>query len=212
MYKTIAIVFLGILPAMLYSQKTKLKKVKFYKSKINKQEYHVLKSNKNIKHGLYNSYYTDGSIKESGQYEHNRRNGEWKEFDSSGKLKRIRIYKNGKKISDKKVGIWESSHENGKVIKRYDYDNNKELPTIINVYLNYPAIARENGIQGTVEIKIKLNDNCEIQELKVSKPLSKECDEAALNSLKEFYRLMKKYDNKNCNEIDEVVQIRFKLE
>ncbi len=121
--KKIAILLLSvILPIILFSQNTKLKQVKYYKSNVIKEEYYVLKKNSYIKHGVFRSYYDNGIIKESGEFSMNKRNGEWKEYGTDGKVKRIIRYNNGQKTDDRKVGVWLEYFENGQVIKGFDYD------------------------------------------------------------------------------------------
>ena len=45
------------LPMILFAQKTKFKTIKYYNSKITKEEFFVLKKSKNTKHGNYKSYH-----------------------------------------------------------------------------------------------------------------------------------------------------------
>ncbi len=127
------LLILPIIPLILLGQKTKLKTVKYYKSNTVKEEYRVLKKNKHIRHGTYTYYHENGVIKKTGNYNMNKRNGDWKEFDENGRLKRIVEYQNGRKTEDKKVGIWLKYHEKGKVITGFDYDKNKKIETIIYI-------------------------------------------------------------------------------
>ncbi|MFN7119112.1 MAG: energy transducer TonB [Saprospiraceae bacterium] len=210
--KKIAFLFLSVvLPIILFGQKTKLKQVKYYKSDVIKEEYYVLKKNSYIKHGVFRSYYDNGIIKESGEFSMNKRNGEWKEYGTDGKVKRIIRYNNGQKTDDRKVGVWLEYFENGQVIKGFDYDKNEKIETKINVSVYYPAIARENQIEGIVNIKIKLSSTCETEELSILEGIGFGCDEEAIRSVKRFIDLIKKYTPEKCEEINTIMPIHFKL-
>jgi len=50
----------------------------------------------------------------------------------------------------------------------------------------YPAVARENDVEGDVAICFKLNKDKRISEVKIVKGLSAECDSAVLLSIRKF--------------------------
>jgi TonB family protein len=147
-----------------------------------------------------------------GQFDNNNRIGEWKEYDIHGDLKRIQVFENGRKVSDKKVGIWRQYLEGGEVITGFDYDNNMEIDTEIRVNAYYPGIEIENGIEGLVEISVDLDNDCEVMELKVIKSLSERCDEQALKAVRRMCELQKKYDKENCHKIEKIIPIKFSLD
>lgn len=228
--------FISLFPILLFAQKTKLKKAYHYKSDQLKESYFVLKKNKNLKHGLYQSYHKNGKLKEYGFYENNRKIGEWKlfyeseepkeigcyennlkigewkTFNLNGNPKILRTYKKGKKRSEKKVGIWETTYERGQVIKRFDYDNGVELKPFIRIPIDYPAEAREKNIQGTVEIELTLNKNCVVQKLEVVKSVGYGCDEAAFKSIQKLAELIAQYDKTECTGIKRTIPVHFKLQ
>jgi TonB family protein len=51
---------------------------------------------------------------------------------------------------------------------------------------NYPAVARENDLQGDVAVCFKVDKNKRISEIKIVKALSAECDSAVLLSIRKF--------------------------
>lgn len=201
------LIILACFPIILYSQKVKLKQIQFINSEVIKEEYYVLKKNKKLKHGDYKSYFKNGQLKENGIFLNNVKDGEWKIYNSGRELK-IRMYKKGRKISEKKVGLWKKAeYENGQVIIKCDYDNNKSLDTLIRVNIKYPIIARENGVEGTVKFKVKINENCEFEELTTIKAIGAGCEEEVIKSLKKVLQLIKKYNPKQCTEIGKVLNL-----
>jgi TonB family protein len=212
MEKLFLLVVIFMSPLILYSQKIKLKKVMYINTEILKQEYQILKKKRYIKNGYYKSYYKNGQLEENGSYENNKRIDTWTNYNIKGEINRIRVYNFGKLVSDKKIGIWEEFLENGQVVKRFDHDKNKALRTIINIQIKYPPLAREHGIEGVVKIKIELSEDCKIIEMKIIKALSKDCDNEALRAVEKFAKLMERYDKDNCQIIDEIIPVKFKLE
>ncbi|MEM7311283.1 MAG: energy transducer TonB, partial [Planctomycetota bacterium] len=149
---------------------------------------------------------------ERGEYVLNRKHGEWKEFDGNGNVRRISTFENGRKISSKKVGRWFEYHENDEGIIGYDYDRKKEIRKRPHISIPYPESARDNEIQGVVKLKIVLDEQCNVLQMNVVQSLGYGCDEAALEGMKEFLKLAKKYTPKECQEIAEIIPIYFKLE
>ncbi len=136
MKRKILTVLLIILTTFCYSQKVKKVIVKFHKSKQISRSYYVLRSNKNIKHGEYVSYFRltnnnlkliasgvtniDDYIKQNGNYQNGKKEGKWIENMSSFK-RLIGVYHDGKKI-----GVWDTYFYEEKR-SSYDHDNNKRV-------------------------------------------------------------------------------------
>lgn len=166
-------------------------------------------------------------IKEKGNYLNNKKEGEWIENTLSSKSKKGKFV-NGKKTgiwntfynsekiasfdydSNKKIGIWLTRRENGRVFERYDYDKNVKLQPIIRFNISYPNIAKENGIQGIVKISYQVNSDCSIISIRVVESLSKECDQAGIDAVKEYGELFKKYGF-DCENKTEEKKFNFKL-
>ncbi len=166
-------------------------------------------------------------IKEKGNYLNNKKEGEWIENTSSSKRKKGKYvngkktgiwitFLNGEKIAsfdydlNKKIGIWLTRKENGRVFERYDYDKNVKLQPIIRFNISYPNIAKENGIQGIVKISYQVNSDCSINSIRVVESLSKECDQAGIDAVKEYGELFKKYGF-DCENKTEEKEFNFKL-
>jgi TonB family protein len=177
-----------------------------------------------IKNGIKKK---DDFIKERGNYINGKKDGVWIEFVNKTEMDSGK-YSNGKKVgiwdtyngnekvksfdydNNKKIGIWLTYKEKGMVTERYDYDNNIQLEPFIRFNISYPNIAQENGIQGTVKIRFHINIDCTIDNISIVQSLSPECDKAAIDAMKKYGELYKKY-SKNCVDRSEEQDINFRL-
>ncbi|HTB05950.1 MAG TPA: TonB family protein [Bacteroidia bacterium] len=136
-------------------------------------------------------------IKEKGFYKNGEKDGLWIEYTApfSGQIKSTGIYKDGSK-----TGIWKTYIEHGNIIQRYDYDSNKYLPNQLNLYLSiavaYPEKSREAGIQGTVVVNYSVENDCSIDSIMVINSVSKDCDDAVIDVVKQYGGLYKTYHQK----------------
>ncbi len=243
MKKNILTILLIVFASYSFCQDVKKVIKKFDHSKQISESYSVLKSDKNIKHGEYISYfpYSDSDealikngikkseefIKEKGNYNIGKKDGGWiesvnkTEIDSGkySKGKRVGIwntYNGREKVksfdydNNKKIGIWLTYKEKGMVTERYDHDNNIQLEPFIRLNITYPNIAKENGIQGTVRIRFHINNDCSIDNISIVQSLSPECDQAAIDAMKKYGELYKKY-GKNCIDRTEEQDLNFRL-
>lgn len=211
-----------ICSSLSYGQVTKPVVKKFGGSKQIMESYFVLKSDGQIKHGPYVSYFQlsnddfisvkrgelklDTYIKLSGNYKNGKKDGEWKEYSLPSIISSIGSYEN-----DKKIGIWKTSKEHGQVIEFFDFDTNKKLPPAINIEPKFPAYARKMGIQGVVTLKYQFHEDCTISDIQVTKSLSAECDKAAIESIQKYAFLCKKY-GAECPETTQVTDVKFVLD
>jgi antitoxin component YwqK of YwqJK toxin-antitoxin module len=147
--KPLIFFMLLLLPIISFGQKTKKKSFNYKRSKILKEEYYVLKHNKSVKHGSYKFYYSNGQLKEIGNYKNGLKDGKWIVYRNRGDVDEVQFYRLGEK-----TGIWEKHIENGKIIKRYDHIEKKPLKSRFFIQLDYPETARENEIEGTVRSAI----------------------------------------------------------
>jgi TonB family protein len=209
-FKVITIVVAILSSINLFSQETKLIEIKFDDSKQIQERYSVLKSDKQIKHGEYVSYFRmnpdqarnfkDGIYKleqfinTKGAYKNGKKDGEWLEYDRPFSLKT-----KGKYLEDKKVGVWATTKENGQVIENYDHDLKKMLPPIIRVDIKYPPRAREMEIQGTVWFSCKINKDCSVTDIKITKGINSELDNCVIAFLKRKSELEMRY-GLSCEE------------
>lgn len=202
-----------------FSQETKLKTIKFKGSKEVFERYTVLKLNKEIKHGPYVAYFKfsnfnysfpdepDYLVRLKGNYVQGKKDGEWVEYSRPFEIKTKGNYQSGKKVS-----VWETVKEDGQVIitERYDYENNKKLNPHFRANVSYPELAVKAGLEGEVIIGYKINKDCSVQDIKVIKSLSPECDQEVINLVKKVEQLSIKY-KMDCEEKSEQYTIPFKI-
>jgi len=222
MIKIFHTLLLILFSCAVFSQETKPITQKFHHSKQNAERYTVLKSNKQIKHGAYISYFRipenefkkikkdvlklENYIKQKGCYQHGKKQGEWVEYIEPNVLS-----SKGHYAEDQKTGIWETYKEKGQVVERYDHDTNKKLRPLIKVYITYPKRAREAGIQGTVLLKYRMNSDCSIDNIIVEKSVNPDCDNASIDTIKKLGAFSKKYDWE-CAQVELTQEITFKLD
>ncbi|MBK7229234.1 MAG: hypothetical protein IPH97_10305 [Ignavibacteriales bacterium] len=59
--------------------------------------------NNDVPDSLWTWYYENGKIAEAGKYKNGLRDGDWKNYDTSGILKIVRLYKDDKLIDSTKI-------------------------------------------------------------------------------------------------------------
>jgi len=218
------VVVLFSLCLSLDAQDTKLVTRKGGKPQQVSARYHVLRTNKKVKHGVYEVYFhrTQEQIKAikkdrdslvrylkiRGAYVNGKKHGRWTEYSKPGV-----VYAEGQYDRDKKVGIWRTAKAGSEVMERYDFDNRKKLEPEINVHISYPPSARENGIQGTVKVEYRLNADCSISDVKVIQSVKGGCDAEAVRCLEKYFRYMKEYGAPRvCETKTDTFQVVFRLE
>jgi TonB family protein len=208
--------------AIVFAQETVEVVSRFNQSKQIRESYHVLKSIPQTKHGRYVYYFqmtqdqyksfrkgnleSEEFIKTGGTYSHGKKNGEWVEYSSPYKFKTKGKYENGKK-----TGVWQTSREGGQVIEHFDFDQNKKLPPFIQIYADYPAMARENGLQGTVTLAYLLHPDCSVSDIRVTNSLSSEFDKSAIAAIKRYGAFLKIY-GVDCQEKQMTMEVKFRLD
>ncbi len=141
--------------------------------------------------------------------------------EKNGNLKKIDYYDSKNRIVRDK--IWCDSLiretelkylENDQVIKRYDVTNKKPLATHLNVHFRYPALARENGISGIVEVKLSFNNDCIPVSYEILNSLGYGIEDEVNKGMKLMINLAKKYivSFEKCNELIGNFKINFTLE
>ena len=213
------IFILSFIPFIVRGQRTKHIVKYFPHSKQIMEEYDVLKKNPDIKDGKYTQYYRANPnsynsdlkqlfIRTSGYYFQNQMDGIWLYYNRNNLLLKKEIYNAGKK-----TGIWETYLEKGQVVKRYDYDNQKELMPNIFFSIKYPELPKENGIEGAVKVYVKFNPDCSIDTIFVSQPADPYLDKAAVEGVKDVEKIKKEYlPNQDCStKKDTTYTINFSL-
>lgn len=183
----------------------------FQGTKIVRESFSVKEKNQAIKSGDYKLYNKSGGILTSGQYENNYKTGEWYTYHEDGSLKSLSVYENGKIIKESKHGIWVSSEENGKVRKVIDYAIGPNPQYFFDIPIKYPALARENGIEGIVNIEMATDDKCNMKYLVVKDSLGHGCEKEAISVLKELMKYTKKYQEDSCKSIKKIFPFQFSL-
>jgi hypothetical protein len=188
------------------------------------ERYHVLRTNKKIKHGAYETYFhrtraqikaikkgqdhLERYLKIRGAYANGKKHGDWIEYSKLGF-----VHTEGRYDQDNKIGIWRTSKEGGDVVVRYDFNNKKKLEPEINVHISYPPLAREIGIQGTVKIEYRLSADCSISDVKVVQSVKGGCDAETIRCLEKYFRYKREYGLPQVCEIKkDTFQVNFRLE
>ncbi len=203
------IVSIGILISpKLIGQNTRLITTYFQNSKQIKEEYYALVENENIKHGKYILYFRTSEkdfsnhkhdyISRKGFYFQNQLDSTWIYYIKAPGghwIEREENYNKGKKS-----GIWKKYIADGEVIKRFDYDLNKEVEPIFKVYISYPAIASEIGIQGTVKVRVTYNNDCTVSGTTIVQSSSPTLNDGAVNYVSQTEKLRLMYSLiKDCS-------------
>ncbi len=201
------LLLLSLLSFSIFGQAVKSKKIRFKNSKQVKEQFYVLKKNKKIKHGSYESFFYNGNPAQSGHYKNNLKDGKWVYCKPNGQIKAVEHYTTGKKS-----GIWSKFIESGQVIQRFDYDQNKALAPLFNITIAYPPASRDAGIEGLVKFHVEMDENCEVKNIKLLQSLNQECDKLARKALERAIYLRKTYLPDNCAFEDNLFSLKFSLD
>jgi hypothetical protein len=193
----------------------------FPNSKQIMEEYYSLIDNENIKHGEYIQYFRTSDkdflthksdyISKKGFYFQNQPDSVWLNYNTqSGKhwIAREEHYKKGKKY-----GIWKTYIVGGAVIKRFDYDLNKEIEPEFRAIIPYPALATEMQIQGVVKVKVIYKDDCTVGTISIVQSVAPVLDKNAIKCVSDIEKLRTKYSlKKDCTtKRDSIYTINYKL-
>lgn len=138
-----------------------------------------------------------------------------------GNLKKIEYYDSKQRV--KKDQIWNKElinetdytyFEKGQIIKRYDVINQVELTPYINMHIKYPAMARENQIEGVVEVSLTYNEECIPISYKILNKLGHGIDEEVEKKMKLMIQLSEKHNVpfEECEKANENFKVKFALE
>jgi hypothetical protein len=226
MRQVVLVIFLFV-SLVVCGQRTEQVVVHYPNSNYVKEVYYVLKSDKEFKHGDYfhffkgelasnnvkskGFYKKELGIKVRGQFSYNMMDGNWIYYLEPSSTKRL---EEGNYSKSKKLGIWTTYLEDGKVKKQFDFDENIELPTVVKVQWRYPSEARRNHVAGMVKIKV-IYENCLAIDYEIIEDIGYGCGDVVIESLKEKQFLERKYgveiSKSNCDKKEEVLEVRFKL-
>jgi hypothetical protein len=81
-----------------------------------------------------------------------------------------------------------------------------------NMRLEYPQLAKEKGVAGTVIVMVNVDSTCSIINRRLVKTLGYGCDEAALKSLDLWETKLKELYSSRCKPLkDEKIPVKFIL-
>ncbi len=143
-----------------------------------KENFHVLKSDNEIKHGLYEQSYK-GEIIVKGQFDNNQKTGSWEYYDGDGKLVQEYNFTTKEVLFDSKVA--QVKFDTIKYTRPAIYIGGIQRMFRENMAsLRYPAEANKNKIQGQVLLKAVITEEGEMVNETVLEGLGYGCDEEAL--------------------------------
>lgn len=143
-----------------------------------------------LKQGLWEYYDNDHDLFERGSYKNGKENGEW-EYYYNGDLIQRYNFDDRKLIENNDHSIQEN------VIIYDDLKNPIDTIDVMPVYLGgighlyhfianeieYPRIARDNGIEGTVFVQLIIDESGNVKSAKVYRGIGGGCDEEAVRVL-----------------------------
>ncbi|MDF1694778.1 MAG: hypothetical protein P1U56_03065 [Saprospiraceae bacterium] len=104
--------------------------------------------------------------------------------------------------------------EKGELVKVFDEVNKVSLPSHLNIYLKYPAIAREEGIEGDIVVQFQYDEHCIVVGFKLENSLGYGIDKEVRNKLKRYVALAKKHQvtTLDCQTALDPITFKFRLE
>jgi hypothetical protein len=103
------------------------------------------------------------------------------------------------------------------VLEGYSQDTNyraiiKTDTTFTWHYLTYPQIAKEFGIQGTVNVYFEVDSTCAIKNIKITNSLCSACDETLIKDIKKEEIYLKRENKSKCTTHIVKLPLRYTLE
>ena len=206
---TFVVILLMGLPTFLLGQPTKNIRIYYQNSTILKESYSVLVANESEKNGEYTYYFINQKIRLKGQYYFGKKDGKWEHYNDLGETRTVEYYNKGDK-----TGIWLDFMERGGVVKRYDWDKQESLPPYLpHIVIPYPIRGREEEIEGEVQIKFLLDENCAIKKAIPIKTLGKDFEQAVIEGYQTILKLSKKWEVEieGCDVGERIFSITFAL-
>lgn len=170
------------------------------------------------------TYYSQwsGKIQASGSYKANQKVGEWNYFNYEGKLEQTYNHSEGKLIfslqyprdTTKEITVFENEDTVKKKIDQFPVYIGGEFSMMewIAQELEYPAMARENNIQGRVVISFEIDENGKTSNYKIESGIGYGCDEAALKVVQSLPNGWTSASDKGENvRVKMIIPIRFVL-
>jgi TonB family protein len=201
-----------LIPLLSVSQSLKSIEI-FYPGGNIKETYTVLDSFTKVKHGEYLLKYENGNVKEMGKYSMDKKTSEWKTYYSNSKLRSIGEYGDGKRI-----GIWNFYNKEEKLIEIFDANTWKKkrdvnyLLSLGGNYIGYPAIAKEEGKEGIVEISFHVDTNCNCLNFEVVSSSDPIFTQEAIRAVKKTTSKWIRYIDVYCQDTIVQLPVNFNLQ
>ena len=179
--------------------------LRFYKvtteyslTKTMKEEYYVLQSNQNVKHGLYKLHNINGHLIEQGDFSDNLKGGIWGEYYSGKRLKA-----SGNYVKGKKIGQWQYFFSDGRMYEKFDLESRHvlflddslkqfienvdtldvipchpfgyfEMAAILDEFVQYPELAEQLKVEGVAKASFIVTPNGQLSKIKASEESGRE--------------------------------------
>lgn len=147
----------------------------------------------NYKSGLWAIYSNDGILKMKGAYEKERKTGVWEYFNEKNKVIQKFDFSNNQltyfekfEFEEEDFAIVSKTNTANASLERPPLYLGGQIGILKGVYNNirYPTVARENGIEGTVNIKFTVNKDGSLSDFEILKNVGGGCGEEALRMAK----------------------------
>ena len=186
--------------------------IDYYKKGIVKMKVEYDDQEAKFRNGKYICYFENGKVSEKGLYVKNKKDGEWIWYFENGKACAKENYNMDKLIDGK---FW---NESGKEVQFKQKDlsefypgGNDSLKSFIARNLNYPLMARETGISGTVYVAFFVNKDGKITDITVKRGIGGGCDEEAIRVIKLMPKWLPVINHNRIEKTDFFLPIKFTL-
>lgn len=188
--KTI-LLLITLIPTLMFGQVTKK-----ISNKETKENFYVLKTDNNIKHGEYKKFSFSNKLIIKGFYKQGVRDSIWECYDDAGQIilkydykkSELVFYKPNNTLKNKKYKVINNGANGDTTLSRppiYLGGDDYVLSELVS-NIRYPGTALENGISGTVFVSFTVDKIGKTSNYHVDTPLGYGLDEEAIRVLKLF--------------------------
>lgn len=152
----------GVLNTMTVNQETN-----------NIQTYLIRTIKDSLLHGRIQGRDYYGNLSFTGQYYQGFLNGNWKFYDSKGRIEKNKSYSYTQKLTEDSTEARTKIHEKRfnieETMPRFDGERSQGFTSYLDQNINYPAKCQKNKIQGRVFVQFVVNRHGQIIDSKVSR-------------------------------------------
>lgn len=131
--------------------------------------------------GDYYSLHNNGRINEQGEYKAHKKNGEWVGYHKNGKLYYKEKYSNEELV---KGVSYDELGQSYKYTKMYGTEGLDEFYKYVARKMEYPANARERGVEGRVFVEFVVEKNGQVSNERIIKGIGAGCDKEVLRMIR----------------------------